>query len=201
MQTSRSLEAESGRRADKRRELALHTLTALAELGFARINLREVAARSGAQLGSIHYYFEDKTDLLVCAVRLYKDEFILGLEQLIGKAEDAGTLVEECSAALGQSIADQPHMHRLWYDVRAQALFDPAFRPLLEELETQLAEVTGRFLDKLRRFGARGVPDDALATYLQIDAWFRYCLQRRLSGDAHAGDELVRRLRQLLENP
>ncbi|HEY8606051.1 MAG TPA: TetR/AcrR family transcriptional regulator [Noviherbaspirillum sp.] len=189
----------SRRKVDKRREIALYTLTALAELGFAHVNLREVAARSGARLGSIHYYFKDKTDLLVCAVRLYKDAFIHELEQLICRAETPQALIEQGSAALGQAIEEQADVHRLWYDVRAQAMFDPAFRPLVEELESKLVELTARFLDRLQEFGMKGVPTDALATYLLMDGWFRYCLQRHLGGDTASCSELVRRLRQMME--
>lgn len=195
----RPSQPDTSRRAAKRRELARHTLTALAELGFARVNLREVAARSGTQLGSIHYYFEDKTDLLTCAVRLYKDEFIQGLERVIGEADSAGGLVERAAAAMVQAIAEQAHLHRLWYDVRAQALFDPDFRPLVLELETQFTELVRHFLDRLRAFGVAGLPSDPLAVYLQADAWFRYCLQRQLSGDSQAGTEMMRRLRRLFE--
>lgn len=198
MLTIRSLEQESGRRADKRRELALHTLDALAELGFARINLREVAARSGTRLGSIHYYFEDKTDLLLCAVRLYTEEFIGGLEQLIRHAGNAQELIEQGSVALGEAIAEKAKMHRLWYDVRAQAMYEPAFRAVVDELENALAALTGHFLDKLAQFGVAGLPADPLATYLQMDGWFRYCLQRHLCGDAHARAELEHRLRGLI---
>lgn len=197
MLTTRTSETESGRRADKRRELALHTLTALAEMGIARINLREVAARSGTQLGSIHYYFEDKTDLLLCAIRLYTEEFIGGLEQLIRRATDVRGLIEQGSVALGTAIAEKAKMHRLWYDVRAQAMYDPAFRTVVGELETALTTLTAHFLDKLRQFGATPVPADPLATYLQMDSWFRYCLQRYLGGDESAPAELVQRLREL----
>lgn len=197
MLTTRTTDLESGRRADKRRELALHTLTALAELGFARINLREVAARSGTQLGSIHYYFDDKTDLLLCAIRLYTEEFISGLVQLVHGASGAEDLVTRGSAALGAAIVERGKMHRLWYEVRAQAMYDPTFQSVVEELETALTELTGHFLDTLRQFGVADAPRDPLATYLQMDGWFRYCLQRHLSGDADAHDELVCRLRQL----
>ena len=50
------------RYSDRRQELAQHALSALAELGFARLNLREIASRSGVALGVIHYYFEDKKE-------------------------------------------------------------------------------------------------------------------------------------------
>jgi len=187
----------SGKQAGKKRELALHTLAALSELGFARLNLREVAARSGASLGSIHYYFSDKAELLAYCLRLYKEGFVAHLDELIDGAGDLATLVRLIPDALAEAIEQHGPTHRLWYDVRAQAMFDPAFRPVVDEIESQLIDVAGRFLARARALGSRNAAPDALDFYLMLDAWFRYGLQQRLGGNADAGGLLRSRLREL----
>lgn len=187
----------SDKQADKKRELALHTLSALAELGFARVNLREVAARSGTSLGSIHYYFEDKTELLIYCIRLYKDGFIRHLEALIDSADDLADLVNRLPEALARAVEEDGHTHRLWYDVRAQALFDPAFQPVVDEIERRLLGVVEQFLAKARALGLEQAPSDALGMYLNLDGMFRYFLQQRLAGNGEASTTLRRRLEEM----
>ena len=70
---------QSGRRpADKfverREQLARSALTTLAELGYARTSLREIAQNSEFSHGVVHYYFDDKLDLIIACVRLYTAE-------------------------------------------------------------------------------------------------------------------------------
>jgi AcrR family transcriptional regulator len=189
--------ARSSKHSEKRRDIALHALAALAELGFANVNLREVANRSGITLGSIHYYFHDKTDLLIDAVSLYKDDFIRGLEEQIASSTDPLELVRNTNALTVQAIAEHASTHRLWYDIRAQALFDPDFQPIVALLEEGLVNVIQHLLDKLRQFGVSNAPTDGLATYVMIDGWFRYYLQRHLAGDKEACSGLARRLDEI----
>ena len=127
---------------------------ALTELGFARLNLREIAARSGVALGVIHYYFKDKKDLLIYCVGLYKDAFIQNLEEQIASADNLRALESQFITALVQSVEDQGHIHRLWYDIRAQALFDTAFHPVVDDHEARLIGVVRQFLDKTRALNA-----------------------------------------------
>ncbi|WP_019142977.1 TetR/AcrR family transcriptional regulator [Noviherbaspirillum massiliense] len=180
--------------SDKKRELALHMLSALADLGFAQLNLREVAARSGASLGSIHYYFKDKNDLLIYGLQLYKDGFIGSLDTLIDSAATLDGLAAMGTDAIANVIEDDGHLHRLWFDVRTQALFDPAFRPIVKEIEGRLIGVAERFLARVRALGAKKSPSDALSLYLTIDALVRYFLQQHLAGDTQAIGELRRQL-------
>ncbi|HEY8711169.1 MAG TPA: TetR/AcrR family transcriptional regulator [Burkholderiaceae bacterium] len=193
--------SRSGKQSDKKLELARHALSSLAELGFARINLREIAARSGVSLGVIHYYFEDKNELLICCVGLYKDDFIQMLDERIASAQSAGTLVSQFAGALEQAVAEQSHVHRLWYDVRAQALFDASFGPVVGDLEHRMVGVVQRLLDRVRALGGRfdpGGPADATGAYVAIDGWFRYFLQQHIGGDTRASALLRRRVEQTL---
>src|SRR5665213_1626249 len=56
----------------RRIELAEAALETLAELGYARTSLREIAQKSEFTHGVLHYYFSDKVDLICCCVRHYK---------------------------------------------------------------------------------------------------------------------------------
>jgi AcrR family transcriptional regulator len=192
--------SRSGKQSDKRRELALHTLSALAEFGFAHINLREIAARSGISLGAIHYYFNDKTDLLIYCVQLYKDDFVLQLEEAIASANNPSELVSQFSDALAHAVEEHAHLHRLWYDVRAQALFDKAFQPVVEEIETHLIGVARQFLMKMHALDNAFDATDELSTYVMVDGWFRYFLQQHIAGNAQACAALRQRLEQIAQD-
>jgi AcrR family transcriptional regulator len=176
----------SPKSADKKRELALHAISSLAELGFARINLRDVAQRSGVSLGVIHYYFDSKTDLLISCVSLYKEDFIIGLKDLIAQAQRIDKLQADITDYLANTIDLHAHIHRLWYDVRAQAQFDAAFQPAVAEVETALIDVFRVLLGKMHELDIEVRHTDPLKLYITLDGWFRYFLQRKLMNEADA---------------
>ena len=62
----------------RRIELAEAALETLAELGYARTSLREIAQKSEFTHGVLHYYFSDKVDLICCCVRHYKAKCEIG---------------------------------------------------------------------------------------------------------------------------
>jgi AcrR family transcriptional regulator len=183
----------SPKSADKKYELAMHAISSLAELGFARVNLRDIAVRSGVSLGVIHYYFANKTELLIYCVSVYKEEFIADLKELIARAEQPGRLLAGVADFLADTVGSQAHIHRLWYDVRAQAQFDDAFQPVVEEFEILLTDIFQTLVEKMRELKVDCRDTDSLKMYLALDGWFRYYLQRNLMGDPEAIVMLRRR--------
>src|SRR6266705_6135641 len=66
----------------RRSELAEAALETLAELGYARTSLREIAQKSEFTHGVLHYYFSDKVDLICCCVRHYKAKCVTRYDQI-----------------------------------------------------------------------------------------------------------------------
>ena len=66
----------------RRIELAEAALETLAELGYARTSLREIAQKSEFTHGVLHYYFTDKVDLICCCVRHYKAKCVTRYDQV-----------------------------------------------------------------------------------------------------------------------
>jgi AcrR family transcriptional regulator len=185
---------KTSKSVEKKRELALHAISSLAELGFARINLRDVAQRSGVSLGVIHYYFDSKSELLIYCVGLYKEDFIIGLKDLIAQARQVDKLGSRVADYLSNTIDQHAHIHRLWYDVRAQAQFDTAFQPAVEEVEHALIDVFRALLAKLQELNIDCADKEPLALYITLDGWFRYFLQRKLMNEAGAVDAFRKRV-------
>jgi len=174
------------RNAEKKRELALHALSSLAELGYARLNLRDVAQRSGVSLGVIHYYFANKTELLVCSIGLYKEDFVRDVKAVIAASTTLDGLSHALADFMAQTITEHAHVHRLWYDVRAQAQYDAAFQPGVAEVEQALIGIFSALLDKLAAFGVSPRDGDPLRLYILLDGWFRHFLQQHLAGNPDA---------------
>ena len=110
--------------AARRQELATQATSGLAELGFARASMRELAQHCEISLGVLHYYFDDKDDLVMCCVRQYKNHFIDRYNSIVIDGSSGPELKTRISSALSNSLRESAAMHRLWYDLRTQALFE-----------------------------------------------------------------------------
>ena len=71
--TRRARHAAADKHDERRKALAASALRTLGELGYARSSLREIAQNSEFSHGVVHYYFDDKLDLIVYGVRQYKE--------------------------------------------------------------------------------------------------------------------------------
>lgn len=166
------------KRAEKKRQIAQSALVALRELGYANTSLRDIAGKSDLSLGMLHYYFEDRTDLIIFCVQTYKQTFS---ERLFDAIEDVGStteLIEKLADAIAASIVDDARTHRLWYDIRNQAQFDPAFQPVVANIEAMLIDVVAQ---AVRRAGQTPELPQEL-WYPTLDGVFQFHMQRQLQG-------------------
>ena len=181
------------KRDEKKAMIAGSALRALQELGYANTSLRDIAAQSDMSLGMLHYYFEDKMQLIIYCVSAYKSGFTSRVRAALDGVIGRDAVIAAFSKALALAIVEDAASHRLWYDIRAQAMFDPAFRPVVAEIESTLIEVVhlaGR---------AAGRPADHIGDldYAMIDGAFRFLMQRH-SVDGDRAD-LAAELRSVLE--
>ena len=185
-------ERKADKRAEKKRELAAHAIKTLAQVGYAKTSLRDIAAASGLSVGVIHYYFEDKAELIAYCVQQYKVEFAARFDAVVGMAGSPSEIEASFIDGLARSIESDAAAHRLWYDIRGQALFDQTFHSVVNEIERSLTELVGRLLARV------GLTEtDLLDAYLAFDGVFRYFLQRRLMGKRNAIAECRAALRHL----
>ena len=73
----------------RRIELAEAALETLAELGYARTSLREIAQKSEFTHGVLHYYFSDKEDLITHCVRQYEAACVTRYDEIVASASSA----------------------------------------------------------------------------------------------------------------
>ncbi|MGQ0626238.1 MAG: TetR/AcrR family transcriptional regulator [Sporichthyaceae bacterium] len=162
----------------RRDELAAATRTTLAELGYAQTSLREIAANTDYSHGVLHYYFRDKVDLITHSVRQYKAECVTRYDALVADAVDADGLARAFGAAMAETAVVDADMHRLWYDLRNQAMFTPAFiddvRAIDAGLQAMISRVVGRYSELC---GAPSQLPEA-TTYALFDGLFLQALGR-----------------------
>src|SRR5579862_1079565 len=172
--------------AERRAELAEATLQTLSELGYARTSLREIAQNSAFTHGVLHYYFTDKFDLILCSVRHYKARCVTRYDEVTANAKSADELLEGFISALATTLREEAHLHRLWYDIRAQAMFEAAFRSDVAEIDKSLENMIWRIVSRFAELGGvvPGVTPSAI--YAAIDGLFQNCLLKHLSGDSRA---------------
>lgn len=182
----------------RRIELAEAALATLAELGYARTSLREIAQKSDFTHGVLHYYFSDKFDLICCSVRHYKAKCVTRYDQITATAKSRGELLDGFLEKLGETIRTEAHMHRLWYDLRAQALFEDAFREDVTAIDQSLEDMMWRVVSRYAELGRKAPAISPEALYALFDGLFQKCLLSHLSGDAKAIPEFQAEIRRLL---
>ncbi len=186
--------ARDERRDAKREELARGALETLAQLGYARTSLRDIAEQTNNSVGLIHYYFEDKVDLIEHCVRLFKRDFIAGVDQILDATATPEEAVEQFVEGIAATVRDDARFHRLWDDILAQAMFEPRFQGPVREIEDSLIAMIGRF------FAKAGLNTDLTTEgYVAIHGAFHIHLFHHLSGDPDAIDDLRRRIHAILD--
>jgi AcrR family transcriptional regulator len=172
--------------AERRAELGEAALQTLAELGYARTSLREIAQNSEFSHGVLHYYFEDKLDLILCSVRQYKARCVKRYDEVTTTSTSYEELLEGFAAALGDTLRKEASLHRLWYDLRAQSLFEAAFRADVAEIDKSLEKMIWRVLSRFAELTGAPVGVPSGVAYAMFDGLFQQGLLKHLSGDKKA---------------
>jgi AcrR family transcriptional regulator len=172
--------------AERRAQLGEAALTTLGELGYARTSLREIAQNSEFSHGVLHYYFSDKVDLILCSVRQYKSRCVKRYDEVTATATNYDALMDGFLERLGHTIRTEAPMHRLWYDLRAQSLFEAAFRADVAEIDKSLEKMILRVMSRFAELAGVPLRTPASVVYAMFDGLFQQCLLKHLSGDRKA---------------
>jgi AcrR family transcriptional regulator len=186
--------------AERRAQLAGAALQTLAELGYARTSLREIAQNSQFSHGVLHYYFSDKEDLITHCVRQYEAACVTRYDEIVASASSAGELKDEFSAAMAQTLQTDAPMHRLWYDLRNQSLFDDSFRADVLEIDQRREEMIWRVISRYAEFAGITVALSPSAAYAILDGLFQQALLHQLAGRQDAAPGLQANVIRVLDS-
>jgi TetR/AcrR family transcriptional repressor of bet genes len=199
VETARGTRRTPADKYDERRtQLAISALATLGELGYAKTSLREIAQNSEFSHGVVHYYFADKFELITHCVRYYKAQCVTRYDGLVAESTTAEELVARFGDKLVETLTTEAPMHRLWYDLRAQALFDEQFRPDVLMIDATLQDMIGRVVTRYAELAGRSLAVDVATTYALLDGVFEKALLAHLTGDEHASRVLHSRVSQVL---
>jgi AcrR family transcriptional regulator len=184
--------------ADRRAQLAESALLTLSELGYARTSLREIAQNSEFSHGVLHYYFRDKVDLITHCVREYKARCVTRYDQIAASATTADELRLGFAAGLAQTMSEDAHLHRLWYDLRGQSMFEASFREDVAAIDASLERMIWRIVSQYSELVGSPAVVTPPTAYAIFDGLFQHGLIRHLFGHLDARDELRMTVEQML---
>jgi TetR/AcrR family transcriptional repressor of bet genes len=198
MATATERRTPADKHDERRRALAESALRTLGDLGYARASLREIANNSEFSHGVVHYYFEDKLDLIVYCVRYYKATCVRRYDGVVADSTTPDELVESFAAKLVETLVDEAPMHRLWYDLRAQSMFETSLREAVLGIDQTLEEMVWRVVSRYAELAGAEPAMTSHVTYGLLDGLFQQALLGHLCGREGVLDELTAQVRSLL---
>ena len=182
----------------RRRALAESALRTLGELGYAKSSLREIANNSEFSHGVVHYYFADKLELIVYCVQEYKKTCVKRYDGAVADSSTAEELVDAFVAKLRETIVDEAPMHRLWYDLRSQSMFEESLREAVQQIDRTLEDMIWRVVSRYAEL-ATAVPGvSSHLAYALLDGIFQPALLGHLCGRDGALDDMDTEVRQAM---
>ena len=189
-------------RADKfeerRAELADAALQTLAEQGYACTSLRDIAQNSALSHGMLHYYFEDKFELITYCVRRYKADCVQRYDSTVATSSTADDLLSGLAFAMAATLRADAAMHRLWYDLRNQSQFEESLRDSARAIDQSLERMIWRILSRLAELSDATIAVTPSVAYALTDGLFQHALLRQLADDDTAANWLIDNVRTLM---
>jgi len=182
----------------RRSELAGAALRTLAERGYAQTGLRDIAQNTDFSHGVLHYYFADKTDLITHCVREYKAQCVTRYDEVVAGAATAEELAAGFLGKLAETLVDEAAMHRLWYDLRNQSMFESAFRDDVAAIDLSLEQMIWRVVTRYAELSGRTPQVTSPAMYAAFDGLFQQALLRQLAGEPSAAADLQAAVTEVL---
>jgi TetR/AcrR family transcriptional repressor of bet genes len=182
----------------RRDQLAESALKTLGDLGYARTTLREIANNSTFSHGVVHYYFQDKLELVIYSVRYYKARCVTRYDPVVADSTTADGLLDAFAAKLAETIRDEAPMHRLWYDLRTQSMFEEQLRDAVTLIDKTLEEMIWRVVTRYSELAGRPAQLIPPVAYGLLDGLFQQALLAYVGGHTDVLDTLVTQVRAVM---
>jgi hypothetical protein len=89
-------------------------------------------------------------------------------------------------------------MHRLWYDLRTQSMFEDQLRCAVTEIDHTLQDMIWRVVSRYAELDGRSASVEPVVAYGMLDGLFQQALLGYLSGHRTALDSLAVQVRKVM---
>lgn len=137
---------------ERRRSLVQAAYQLIAEGGFEGLRTRNVAARAGVNIATLHYYFPSKEDLIRSVVEYLLQQFMTAY--LPGSPFEMKTPLEQLRGELAELqylVQEKPTMFIVLDELVLRSLHDPAIHEMIKWLD----EGWHNYLEQLIRNGIK----------------------------------------------
>jgi AcrR family transcriptional regulator len=169
----------------------------IAEKGLEGLRTRDIAARAGVNISTLHYYFATKEALLVAVVQYVPEKFTAPppVERpCVRKPETRWTLRSHLEEAWARFQAD-PHLNTVLQELTVRAHRDPAARAAFRTVhEGWNAVVEGVLRQGIREGKLRADLDPRAGAYVVTSFMMGAMLQLSVSARAFDFTEVAKKL-------
>ena len=100
---------------------------------------------------------------------------------------------------MAATLEDEATLHRLWYDLRNQSLFDDSYRRDVTEIDQSLERMIWRIVSKFAELAEAPLAVSSAAAYAVFDGLFQQALIKHLAGQASAARDLDENVQRVLD--
>jgi AcrR family transcriptional regulator len=138
---------------DTRRRIIAATMQCVAEMGYARATIREIARAADMTSGSLYHYFPNKAEIVRAT---YLDVSAVAMPRLTGAAEQAEGCVEKLVAVIregGQIVQEYPYAVAFDRAVRAPGVEDVGLSKVSDSIFESLRGIVDDVIHQAHRDG------------------------------------------------
>src|SRR4029434_533806 len=126
--------------------------------------------------------FQDKLELVVYSVRYYKARCVTRYDSVVADSTTADELLDAFAVKLPETIREEAPMHRLWYDLRTQSMFEDQLRDAVTTIDKTLEDMIWRVVTRYAELDGRPVRVEPAVAYGMLDGLFQQTLLGYLGG-------------------
>jgi AcrR family transcriptional regulator len=120
----------------QRRSLVGSAYELIAEGGFEHLRTRDVAARAGVNVATLHYYFPTKEDLVRAVMERLDQDFAAAYDPATAAGPEVSNPLEELRTDLADGLYQvrvSPQTWVVWFELVMRSLRDQSIRTLVQE--------------------------------------------------------------------
>jgi AcrR family transcriptional regulator len=160
-------------RPDRREQIVAAAAKVLAREGYERASMKQIADEVGVASGLLHYYFENKAELLAEVVAGMHDEIDADWRKAIEGVDDPFDRISVAISRVAARFEERPEFWRLLVDMYAVGLRNPVIgqrlRRMCEDMITHVVEESERISGVLPTPSLLPSTDVAVATLGALD--------------------------------